>query len=281
MPLYVNTNVSSLFAQRNLTRSTMSQQKSLEKLSTGLRINSASDDAAGLAISDRFRARIRSLDQAQRNANDGISVIQTAEGSLEQMTNLIHRLRELSVQSANGSLTDGDRLFIDEEFQTLVNEIDRIAGGTSFNGLKLLNGSASGGLVFQVGADNTSLDKISVSIANNQTSRLGTGGTKLNTQGVSTITKSQTSLGVIDAALAQISTERANLGASQNRLNVTIDNLGTSIENLSASNARIRDADIAKETALLTRAQILVQAGVSVLAQANQAPQVALQLLQG
>ena len=281
MPLYVNTNVSSLFAQRNLTRSTMSQQKSLEKLSTGLRINSASDDAAGLAISDRFRARIRSLDQAQRNANDGISVIQTAEGSLEQMTNLIHRLRELSVQSANGSLTDGDRLFIDKEFQTLVSEIDRIAGGTTFNGLKLLNGSASGGLVFQVGADNTSLDKISVSIGNTQTSRLGTGGTKLNTQTVSTITKSQTSLGVIDAALAQISTERANLGASQNRLNVTIDNLGTSIENLSASNARIRDADIAKETALLTRAQILVQAGVSVLAQANQSPQVALQLLQG
>jgi flagellin len=259
----------------------MSQQKSLEKLSTGLRINSASDDAAGLAISDRFRARIRSLDQAQRNANDGISVIQTAEGSLEQMTNLIHRLRELSVQSANGSLTDGDRLFIDKEFQTLVDEIDRIAGGTTFNGLKLLNGSASGGLVFQVGADNTSLDKISVSIANTQTSRLGTGGTKLNAQGVSTVTKSQTSLGIIDAALAQISTERANLGASQNRLNVTIDNLGTSIENLAASNSRIRDADIAKETALLTRAQILVQAGVSVLAQANQSPQVALQLLQG
>ena len=280
MPLYVNTNVASLFAQRNVTRSTMQQGKALERLSTGLRINSAADDAAGLAISDRFRSRIRSMEQAQRNANDGVSVIQTAEGSLEQMTGIIHRLRELAVQSANGSLTDTDRVFIDEEFQTLINEVDRIAGGTSFNGRKLLNGSASTGVTFQVGPDNTTLDRITVSIENTQASRLGTGGTKLNAQGASTITKSQTALGIIDAALSQISTVRASLGATQNRLNITIDNLGTSVENLSASNARIRDADIAKETANLTRAQILVQAGVSVLSQANQTPQIALSLLQ-
>ena len=280
MPLYVNTNVASLFAQRNVTRSTAQQGKALERLSTGLRINSAADDAAGLAISDRFRSRIRSMEQAQRNANDGVSVIQTAEGSLEQMTGIIHRLRELAVQSANGSLTDADRLFIDKEFQTLVSEVDRIAGGTTFNGRKLLNGSASTGITFQVGPDNTTLDRISVSIENTQASRLGTGGTKLNTQGASTVTKSQNSLSVIDAALSQISTVRASLGATQNRLNITIDNLGTSVENLSASNARIRDADIAKETANLTRAQILVQAGVSVLSQANQSPQVALSLLQ-
>lgn len=280
MPLYVNTNVGSLFAQRHLSSSQASAQKSLQRLSTGLRINSAADDAAGLAISNRFRSRIRSLEQSQRNANDGISVIQTAEGALEQMAGIMDRLRELAIQSSNGSLTDTDRTFIDGEFQTLVGEVDRIAGNVDFNGRKLLNGSASAGIQFQVGPGNTSNDRITVSIANAQTSQLGTAGTKLNTVGVSTITKSQDSLGIIDAAITQLSNVRSTLGASQNRLNVTIDNLGTSIENLAASNARIRDVDVARETASLTRAQILVQAGVSVLAQANQAPQIALSLLQ-
>ena len=280
MPLYVNTNVASLFAQRHLNGSQASAEKSLERLSTGLRINSAADDAAGLAISNRFRSRVRSLEQSQRNANDGISVIQTAEGSLEQMGQIMDRLRELAVQSANGSLIDTDRTFIDGEFQTLVGEVDRIAGNVDFNGRKLLNGSASSGIQFQVGPGNTSNDRITVSIANAQTSQLGTAGTKLNTVGVSTITKAQESLGIIDAAITQISNVRSTLGASQNRLSVTIDNLGTSIENLSAANARIRDVDVARETANLTRAQILVQAGVSVLAQANQAPQIALSLLQ-
>ncbi|HIE70205.1 MAG TPA: hypothetical protein EYP98_08500, partial [Planctomycetes bacterium] len=189
------------------------------------------------------------------------------------------RMRELAIQSANGSLTDGDRSFLDAEFQSLSDELDRISGSTDFNGRKLLQGSASAGITFQVGPNNTSNDRITVSIANAQTSRLGTGGTKINTQTISTVTKSQNSLGIIDAAVAQISTVRATLGATQNRLTVTIDNLGTSVENLAASNARIRDADIAKETAVLTKNQILVQAGVSVLAQANSAPQVALSLL--
>ena len=279
MPLYVNTNVASLFAQRHLNASQGAAQKSLARLSTGLRINSAADDAAGLAISNKFRSQIRSLEQAQRNANDGISVIQTAEGSLEQMGEILNRMRELSIQSANGSLTDTDRTFLHAEFSTLVGEIDRIASSTDFNARKLLNGSASAGVAFQVGAGNTTNDRITISIANAQTSRLGTAGTKLNTMAVSTVTKARNSLGVIDAALTQISNIRSTLGASQNRLNVTIDNLGTSIENLSASNARIRDADVARETANLTRAQILVQAGVSVLAQANQSPQIALSLL--
>lgn len=279
MPLFVNTNVASQFAQRQLGKSQSSAQQSLARLSTGLRINSAADDAAGLAISNKFRSQIRGLEQAQRNAGDGISVIQTAEGALDQMGEIVTRMRELSVQSANGSLTDTDRTFLDSEFQSLAGELDRIAGSTDFNGRKLLNGSASAGIAFQVGVNNTSGDRITVSIANTQASQLGTAGTKLNSQGVSTVTKSQNALGIIDAAITQISNARSKLGASQNRLNVTIDNLGTSVENLSAANARIRDVDVARETASLTRSQILVQAGVSVLAQANQSPQIALSLL--
>ncbi len=279
MPLFVNTNVASQFAQRQLGKSQASAQKSLERLSTGLRINSAADDAAGLAISNKFRSQIRGLEQAQRNASDGISVIQTAEGALDQMGEIVTRMRELSIQSANGSLTDTDRTFLDSEFQSLATELDRIASSTDFNGRKLLNGSASAGIAFQVGTNNTSTDRISISIANTQASQLGTAGTKLNSQGISTVTKSQNSLGIIDAAISQISNARSKLGASQNRLNVTIDNIGTSVENLSAANARIRDVDVARETASLTRSQILVQAGVSVLAQANQSPQIALSLL--
>jgi flagellin len=279
MPLYVNTNVASMFAQRQLGKSQALATKTLQRLSTGRRINGAADDAAGLAIATKFSTKIRGLHQASRNASDGISMIQTAEGGLDQMGGILTRMRELAVQSANGSLTDSDRLFLQTEFTELSNELDRIARSTDFNGKKLLQGDASGGIVFHIGTDNTSTDKISVSIQNVQSSQLGTGGTKLNTQAVSTVTKSTTSLGVIDAAISQLSNARSKLGAAQNRLGVTIDNLGTSVENLSAANARIQDADIAVETANLTRSQILVQAGVSVLAQANQAPQIALSLI--
>ena len=279
MPLYVNTNVASSFAQRQLGKNQSLTERSLARLSTGLRINRAADDAAGLAISSKFTAQIRSLGQASRNAADGVSLIQTAEGSLDQMGGLLVRMRELSVQSANGSLTDSDRSFLQEEFAALSSEMNRIAGSTEFNGQKLLQGSLSGGAQFQVGIGNTTLDRISVSIENVQTSKLGTNGTKLNAQAVSTVTKAQTALGVIDAAITQISTVRAGLGASQNRLDVSIDNIGTTVENLSAANARIADVDVARETADLTRAQILVQAGVTVLAQANQSPNIALSLL--
>ena len=257
----------------------MGQQKSLQRLSTGLRINSAADDAAGLAISTQFTTKIRGLNQASRNAADGVSMIQTAEGGLDQMGGILTRMRELSIQSANGSLTNSDRLFIQTEFTELSSELDRIARSTDFNGRKLLQGSASAGVTFHIGVDNTTTDKITVSIQNVQSSQLGTNGTKLNAQGVSTVTNSQTALGVIDAAITQRSTARSKLGAGQNRLDVTIDNLGTTVENMSAANSRIRDADIAKESAALTRAQILTQAGVSVLAQANQTPQAALSLI--
>jgi flagellin len=277
MALYVNTNVSSLFAQRNLSRSQMGADKALQRLSTGLRVNNAADDAAGLAVGTRFKSQIRSLEQAQRNANDAISVIQTAEGALDQMSGLLIRMRELSVQSANGTLTSGDRAFLNTEYNSLVAELDRIAQTTDFNGTDLLDGDASAGIVFQVGAANNTNNRITVSITNMQTSSLTSSSLASNT--ISTVANARNTMDIIDTAINTISTQRSVLGASQNRLTVTIENLGTQVENLSASRSRIMDADIAKETANLTRAQILVQAGLSVVAQANAAPQAALSLL--
>jgi flagellin len=278
MALYVNTNVASLFAQRNLNRSKMGAEKALQRLSTGMRINSAADDAAGLAVSTRFRSQIRGLEQAQRNANDGISVIQVAEGAMEQMTEILIRMRELSVQAANGSLTDEDRGFLNVEFNSLTEELDRIANVTSFNGTQLLDGSASAGIAFQVGANNTVNDRITISIASLNSGTIAS--QPLSNQTISTIAGARSSLDVIDGAINSIASQRADLGAAQNRLSVTIENLGTAVENLSASKARIADADIAKETAELTKYQILIQAGLSVVAQANQNTQYALSLLQ-
>jgi len=280
MALNVNTNVASILAQRNLGKAQGGVQKSLQRLSTGMRINSAADDAAGMAISNKLKSQIRGLDQAQRNANDGISMIQTAEGSLEQMGDILGRARELAVQSSSGTLTANDRSFIHSEFRSLVSEMDRIVSTTEFNGRKLLNGSASSGVSFQIGINNTSNDRITVSIANVGTKKIGTSTTNsLFSQSLSTVTKAQTSLSVIDDAITDLSTVRSKLGSAQNRLDVSIENLGSTKENLSAANARIRDVDVAKETANLTRGQILTQAGISVLAQANQAPQAALSLL--
>jgi flagellin len=278
MALYVNTNVASLFAQRNLNRSQMGAEKALQRLSTGMRVNSAADDAAGLAVGTRFQSQIRSLEQAQRNANDAISVIQVAEGALSQMTDLLIRMRELSVQSANGTLSAADRVFLDTEFDSLVAEIDRIASVTNFNGTDLLDGDAAAGIVFQVGANNTANDRITISILNAQTASLTASSLASNT--ISTVAGARNTMGVIDSAINSIASQRSKLGAAQNRLTVTIENLGSAVENLSASRSRIVDADIAKETANLTRYQILVQAGLSVVAQANIAPQAALALLQ-
>jgi flagellin len=277
MALYVNTNVASLFAQRNLNRSQMGAEKALQRLSTGMRVNSAADDAAGLAVGTRFQSQIRSLEQAQRNANDGISVIQTAEGALAQMTDLLIRMRELSVQSANGTLSAADRVFLDTEFDSLVAEIDRIAQVTNFNGTDLLDGDASAGIVFQVGANNTANDRITISVTNARQDSIAS--QTLTAQTISTVAGARTSMGVIDDAINSIASQRSKLGAVQNRLTVTIENLGSAVENLSASRSRIVDADIAKETANLTKYQILVQAGLSVVAQANASPQAALSLL--
>jgi flagellin len=280
--LRINTNIASLNAQRNLAASQSQLERSLDRLSSGLRITRAGDDAAGLAISESLRAQIRGLAQAQRNANDGISVIQTAEGALNEISSILIRLRELAMQSASeGSISNNERSFLQNEFSALQNEITRIAQSTQFNGQTLLDGSLSGTtnqLTFQVGIFNVeTVDRISLSIDDATASGLSITSTDA---AISTAATAQSALDTIDSALDAVSTIRGDLGAAQNRLQSTINNLAVSLENLSAANSRIRDADIAAETAALTRAQVLQQAGIAVLAQANVSSQAALVLLQ-
>ncbi len=280
MGLRINTNVASLTAQKNLARTQGALERSLDRLSSGLRITRAGDDAAGLAISESLRAQIRGLAQAQRNANDGISVIQTGEGALNEISNLLIRLRELAVQSSSdGSVSNSERSFLQNEFQALQGEITRIANATQFGGRTLLDGSlSSSGLTFQVGIfNNASVDRLTMTIGDARASALGVGTAQA---AVSTAAAAQASLTTIDAALTSVSTIRGNLGGVQNRLQSTVNNLAVSMENLSAANSRIRDVDVAAETAALTRAQVLQQAGIAVLAQANVSSQVALILLQ-
>ncbi|MDJ0866950.1 MAG: flagellin [Myxococcota bacterium] len=273
MGLRVNTNPASLNAQRNLQNTTNRLNRSLERLSSGLRITRAADDAAGLAISERFRAEIRSLGQAQRNANDGVSLLQVAEGALNETSGILVRLRELSVQSMNGTLGTAERAALDDEFQALLSEIDRIAAVTQFNGTQVLN-STGVSVTFQVGIDNTSNDSITVSGVDATTSGIGVSGLDIASAGAASA-----ALSAVDAAVGDIASLRAQFGAAQNRLESAIRSLGVSIENTSAAESRIRDVDVASETAELTRNQVLQQAGVSVLAQANFSTQVALSLL--
>ncbi len=279
MALTINTNVASLNAQRNLGQSQGALNKSMQRLSSGLRINSAKDDAAGLAISDRMTSQIRGLNQAARNANDGISLAQTAEGALQETTNILQRMRELAVQSANDTNTDDDRASLDAEFSQLVSEIDRIADTTSFNGKVLLSGGFSAvadAAVFQVGAN--AGQTISVNIGRATASFLGDTDSMAGA-GVSTRASASNAISNIDYAIGQVDTTRGALGAVQNRFESTIANLSNVSENLSAARSRILDADIAQETSSMTKYNILQQAGVSILAQANQAPQLALSLL--
>ena len=274
MGLYINTNVPSLVAQRNLGNSQKAQAKAMERLSTGMRINRASDDSTGLAMSEKFKAEIRSLGQAKRNAGDGISMLQTAESSLETVGDTLIRLRELAVGAANGTLTDTQRLSSHQEFKALRAEIDRVAGVTKFAGITLLDGSANVDL--QVGKDSGGDNVINVTIADSQTTAIGG---DISTLSVSTAAKAGASLTSLDTAISDVTTNRATIGAGHNRLMSAITNLETTIENLSAANSAIREIDVASETAELTRTQILMQAGVSVLAQANQSPQMALSLI--
>ncbi len=279
MGLVINTNLASINAQRNLSRTEDSLHTSLARLSSGMRITAAKDDAAGLAISEKLRAQIRGMAQAERNAMDGISLVQTAEGSLHEVGNILIRMRELSVQAATGTLGDEERGYLNDEFGELIEEIDRISSVTEFNGLPLLDGSSSAGISFQVGLNDETEDRITVSIDTTYASAIGTSSATLNTQSISTITGSRAAMDVIDAAIQDISGVRGHLGAAQNRLATTVKNLATQRENLSAANSRIRDVDVAAETVSMTRSQILMQAGVSVLAQANQMPAMALSLI--
>jgi flagellin len=276
MALVINTNVASLNAQRNLSTTQLQLSKSMERLSSGLRINRAGDDAAGLAISQNMQANIRSMNQAVRNANDGISLVQTAEGALNETSNILLRMRELATQAANGVLSTTQRANIQVEFGNLQQEIDRISAVTDFNGTKLLNGDLSTGTSLQVGTGTTANDTVSVTVGKADTATLSVGS---SAAAVSTQAAAQASLTAIDSAIQSVSTARGNLGAVQNRLQSTINNLQVAVENTSAANSRIVDVDVAAETANMTKAQILAQAGVSVLSQANQSPQLALKLL--
>lgn len=277
MGLRINTNVSSLNAQRNLSKTRLSQQKVLEQLSSGQRINRAGDDAAGLAISENLKAQIRGLGQAERNAADGISLVQIAEGGLSETSNILIRLRELAVQAASDTIGPTERKFLNVEFEQLVAEVDRIANSTEFNKVPLLNGT---GAVFdiQIGTRNDPLtDRLTfdASSADVNVAALG-----LNLASVADKISAQNSLAAIDSAIVSVSGIRADFGALQNRLQSTINNLQVSVENLSAANSRVRDADIAKSTAELTKTNILMQAGTSVLAQANKSTTSALTLIQ-
>ncbi|MFN7587752.1 MAG: flagellin [Planctomycetota bacterium] len=274
MGLRVNTNSASINAQRNLSSVTEKLGGNFRRLSTGLRISSASDDAAGLAISERLRSQVRSLDQAKRNANDGISLVQTAEGALNEVSSILTRLRELAIQSSNGSVSNQDKETLDEEFQSLVNEVNRIGRSTEFSGIKLLDGSSST-LSFQVGFGTTSgIDTLSVSLSAALSTSLSLNSLDIGSGGATT-----TAISNIDSAINTISGLRGSLGAVQNRLGSTINNLAITVENLSAAESRIRDVDVAFETAQLTRNSILQQASISVLSQANALPQSALRLL--
>jgi len=276
MGLRIATNTTALNAQRVMAITRANLDKSLEKLASGSRINHAGDDAAGLAISENLRAQIRGLRQARRNGQDGVSLIQVSEGGLNEISNILIRMRELSIQAASDTVGDVERQFTDREFQSLKQEIDRIANVTEFNGTPLLNGKA-GIFEIQVGTHNNPiLDRV---VYNGERSDASLDAMKLGGESTATKQGAQLSLAVIDDALVRVNSIRADLGAMQNRLQSTIANLQISDENLSAANSRIRDTDMAEEVSEMTKNNILMQSGISVLGQANQTNSAALKLL--
>jgi flagellin len=275
MALFINTNVASIEAQKNLGYNQSQLAVSFNRLSSGLRINSAKDDAAGLAISESLKSQIRSFNVAERNASDGISMAQTAEGALGEVHGILGRMRELAVQSANGSLTSTDRGFLQTEFSSLQSEITRIQGSARFNGRALVSSTAET-ITLQVGLDNTASDQISVTLGGVSLATISGNSTLISG---STASGALASLSTIDTAIISVSTARATFGAAMNRLEVASSSIQTMRLNLSAANSRIRDVDVATETSTLSRNQVLSQAGVSVLAQANQLPTLALNLM--
>jgi flagellin len=286
MTAIINTNIVSLNAQRNSNTSQMSLSTAMQRLSSGLRVNSAKDDAAGLAIAERMNAQVRGMNVAIRNSNDGISLSQTAEGALAQVGDALQRMRELAVQSSNATNSNSDKDSLDKEFGELAKEIQRVMGGTAFNGKHIL-GSDAGTQTFQVGANTTTNDSISITTTNMTTAseitsvagtdNAGTGRAKIDSTANSTAIA--TVINSIDTAIDKVNSERATMGASQNRFTAVISNLQVSVESQTAARSRIMDADFAAETANLSRAQILQQAGNAMIAQANQLPQQVLTLL--
>jgi len=275
MAISVVTNVASLRAQRNLAKTTEAMGQHINRLSSGLRINRAGDDAARSAISSQMTAYGKGLKQAERNANDGISMIQTTEGAMNELSGIVTRMRELAVQAANeGTMDATERGYLDQEFQLLESELNRIVDVTEYNGQKLVDGGLSAGVSYQVGMRNTSGDRIGITVLNSDSTSLG-----LDDESLASSTQAQAAITSLDTALQTINTTRGTLGATQNRLEMTISNLGVMAENNAAGNSRLKDVDVAEESAAMSRSQILSQAGTSVLAQANQLPQSALSLI--
>ncbi len=283
MPLTINTNIASLNAQRNLNASQGSLSTSMQRLSSGLRVNSAKDDAAGLAIAERMNAQVRGMNVAVRNANDGISMSQTAEGALSQVGNALQRMRELAVQARNSTNSSSDKDSLNKEFSQLQMEISRVLGGTTFNGKHILGADATS-LTFQIGANTTTDDTITISTSNMTQDTTITAVTNTSSALIDASATSGaigTVIDNIDKALDAVNDTRATFGATQSRFDAIITNLQTSVENQSAARSRIMDADFAQETANMSRAQVLQQAGTAMVAQANQLPQQVLKLLQG
>ena len=279
MGLRINTNIPALVALRNLKGTRQNLDSTLEKLSSGSRINHAGDDAAGLAISENMRAQLRGISQAERNAQDGISLVQVAEGAMAEVANMLIRMRELGVQAASDTVGAQERQFLDVEFQQSLEEMDRIANSTSYNGVPLLNGNAST-FEIQIGTGNNPLiDR--VKLFDSYAADINSVALGINLANVADKSSAQNSLAAIDRALSSVTAIRAGFGAMQNRLQSVITNIATSKENLAAANSRIRDADLAEESSNLTKNQILMQAGTSVLANANSVIKSALTLLQG
>lgn len=275
MSLFIQTNVASMVAQNHLSKTQGALGTSFARLSSGYRINSAADDAAGLGISTSINAQVRSYAVAERNANDGVSMAQTADGAAGQAADILTRMRELAVQSSNGSLSANDRANLDTEFQSHLAEIDRIAQSTQFNGVNLLGG-ASTAVNFQVGIGTAASDRVAVTFGGADVAGLALTGQK-----VDSFANAQTSITKIDTAIQTLATTREGFGAAMNRFGYAVSNLQTMQTNMSASLSRIRDVDVASETASLAKEQVLSQAGAAVLSQANQAPQLALSLLRG
>jgi len=274
MALYIQTNIASNTSQKNLARSQGALAGSFNKLSSGYRVNTAADDAAGLAVSEKMKMQIRSMNVAERNANDAISMAQTAEAALGEVTNVMGRMRELATQAANASLVSNDRTFVATEFKQLQAEITRIQTSTKFNGQTLITSGTASAASFQIGADNAADNRISF-----DRNGVVVTASDIANVGVSTAAGAQAAMTQIDESLKQVSTKRANFGVMMNRMETAVSNLQTARLNITAANSRIVDVDVAAETAAMSKNQVLTQAGAAVLAQANQSPQVALSLL--
>jgi flagellin len=277
-PMAINTNVGSLNAQRNLSQVGRDVNKSIQRLSSGLKINSASDDAAGIAVAEGLRAQLGGFEQAAENANDAVAQLATAEGAYNAISDIMIRMRELAVQSASDTLTDKERAYINTEFEDLTSEITRISDVTEYNGISLLTGTsgagADGAMVYQVGTRNSANDQIKITLKDQDAAALG-----VDAAAVDNLANAQAAITTIDTAIDQLATDRATLGSTSNELTLAVDNLANTVENLSAARSQIEDADVAAESAEFTKNQVLMQAGVSMLSQANGIPQMSLRLL--